>query len=111
MILAVVGSRSFLDYAKLSEVVSGYNPTKIVSGGAQGADRLAERYAKEHNIPMEVIYPDWLGAGKSAGVLRNMQIVDAAEFVLVFWNGMSKGSEFTVDYATKIKKSLRVVSV
>jgi len=49
MIAAVIGSRGFDDYKTMCDELSKYNLTKIVSGGADGADNLAERYAKENN--------------------------------------------------------------
>jgi YspA, cpYpsA-related SLOG family len=72
---AVVGSRCFADYQLFSQLFSQllseqldhirdtYSKTSgvetIVSGGACGTDRLAERYAKEHGMRMRVLLPDW----------------------------------------------------
>lgn len=36
-----------------------YQDVKLVSGGAKGADALAERYASENNIEIEVFNADW----------------------------------------------------
>ena len=75
MKIAVVGSRSFSDYDLLCKVMSEYEPTLIVSGGAQGADSLAERYAREHGIELRVFKAQWGVYGKEAGFRRNRYIV------------------------------------
>ena len=47
----VAGSRTFTDYelmkSKLDKLLINHNDVVVVSGGARGADTLAERYAKE----------------------------------------------------------------
>lgn len=51
MKLAIVGTRTFNDYELLCKRVNEmqcYGVTEVVSGGAKGADTLAERYAKEN---------------------------------------------------------------
>jgi hypothetical protein len=44
---AVIGSRRFNDYALLQQTLDTYTISQIISGGAKGADTLAEQYAKE----------------------------------------------------------------
>ena len=111
--LAIVGSRGFNDYKKLNEVVL---PAKnkislIISGGAKGADSLAERFAKENNIPTQIILPDWETHGKSAGFLRNKEIVEAADIVLAFWDGKSKGTQHSFKLAEKLGKKIFIIKV
>ena len=84
--------------------------TEVISGGAKGADQLAERYAKENGIKLTVIKADWT-KGKEAGPLRNQQIIEAAEQVLALWDGQSKGTADTIRRAKKLQKPLRVVRV
>ena len=55
MKLAIVGTRTFTDYEFLCWEVNKFsNITEIISGGAKGADKLAEQYAKEHKIPLSI---------------------------------------------------------
>ena len=50
---AIVGSRSFNDYEKMYSFIQQIRKEKelfiyeVISGGAEGADKLAERYATE----------------------------------------------------------------
>lgn len=108
MKLAIVGSRSFQDYALLIHSVTSFHPinmlTLIVSGGAEGADSLAQRFAKEHGLPILIHYPNWEKWGKTAGFSRNESIVKDADKILVFWDGQSRGTQDTISRAQRLKK-------
>ncbi len=94
MIVAIVGSRS-LKIDDFSEYLPE-NTTEIVSGGAVGIDTCAARYAKKHGIRLTEIRPDYDNYGRSAPLRRNCEIVKTADLVLVFWDGVSRGSSFVV---------------
>lgn len=106
--LAVVGSRSFNDYKFLSEILQWYDVKLIISGGARGADSLARRFAEEHNLPLREFIPEWGRHGRSAGYLRNEQIVEACDEVVAFWNGKSRGTKHTIDIAEQQGKPVSV---
>ena len=114
MNVAVVGSRKFNDYDSLCEVLfSSVNPLEdtIVSGGAKGADILAEQFADENNIPKKVFLADWNKYGKGAGFIRNSQIIEEADYVIAFWDGISKGTLDTINKAKKNNVELLIVSI
>ncbi|HEY5575703.1 MAG TPA: DUF2493 domain-containing protein, partial [Clostridiaceae bacterium] len=79
MKIIIAGGRDFNDYPlmkqKCSEILrdllSAYsNETEnieIVSGGARGADRLGETFAREHSFKLKVFNADWGKLGKIAG--------------------------------------------
>ena len=96
MNLAVVGSRDFADYTRMALVLSEWltlHPELcIVSGGARGADALAARFARDCNVPLTVFEADWSAHGRSAGPKRNSQIVEAADALVAFWDGVSAGT-------------------
>ena len=111
MKIAVVGSRTFDDYNLLKETLDKFYPkvTLIVSGGAKGADSLAERYAKGEGIPTLIFKPDWKKHGKSAGFVRNKDIVSAADTVIAFWDGESKGTNNSIDQAIQLGKKVMII--
>jgi len=107
--IAVVGSRGFNDYDYMTSILNNIEDiTLIVSGGAPGADRLAEMYADQNNINKLILKADWDKYGKSAGMIRNKDIVDNAEFIIAFWDGVSKGTKNSIDRAKKAGKQVVV---
>ncbi len=107
--LAVIGSRSFKIYSLLKGELNLLEFSEIVSGGAQGADSLASLYGKENNIPVVVFLPDWKLYGKSAGMIRNKQIVDYCDELIAFWDGSSKGTLSAINLAKKQNKKVTIV--
>ncbi len=100
MKLAIVGSRTFCDYAWMEQcllrsfVVADIE--LVISGGARGADALAARFAFCHGLPLKVIKADWDTHGKKAGPLRNTEIVRQADALAAFWDGRSAGTRDTI---------------
>ena len=83
--------------------------TAIVSGGAKGVDTLAEKYAKKHDLGIIVFRPRYdLYPPKLAPLKRNYTIVDNADAVIAIWDGVSRGTKFTMDYARKQGKLIHV---
>lgn len=107
MKVAVVGSRS------LSEIeIAGYipdNTEEIVSGGAVGVDNCAAEYARSRGIRLTVFLPQYKDFGRAAPIVRNRQIVDYADKIIVFWDGKSKGTLSVIKYAQKIRKPFEVI--
>ena len=83
----------------------------IISGGANGADTLAEMFADKFGCPILIIRPDWDAYGKRAGFLRNEEIVNEADVVLAFWDGESKGTKHTINLTKKAGKKLIIKEV
>lgn len=107
MNLAIVGCRDYDDETFIYESIDKFlkensvvkNELAIVSGGARGVDTIAEEYADKNNI-QKIIFPaEWSTYGKQAGFIRNYKIVDHADHVLAFWNGVSKGTNHTIELA------------
>ena len=88
MKLAVVGSRSFQDYAWLEHcllrVFRVEELEAVISGGARGADSLAARFAASHGVPLIVVPADWKRYGRKAGPIRNTEIVARADALAAF---------------------------
>lgn len=105
MHVGIVGSRSFNDYNILKDYILGVlsvdNIDKIISGGAIGADKLGELFAKEFNMPIDIFKPDWDKHGKKAGFIRNTEIINNSEILFAFWDMKSKG---TLDSINKAKE-------
>jgi hypothetical protein len=109
MKVAVIGSRELT-----VNNIGAHLPsecTEIVSGGARGVDRCAEKYARDMGIKFTVFLPDYDTHGKVAPLIRNKQIVEYSDFVLAFWNGVSRGTYFVIDYCKRTSTPYRIVYV
>ena len=112
MNVAIIGSRGFNNKKLLEKVLDPVKDkiTLIISGGAQGADSLGERYAYENVIKTKIFLPDWDTHGKSAGFIRNKEIVEASDVVIAFWDGESKGTQHSFKLAKKLNKRIKIIN-
>ena len=106
--VAVVGSRGFTDARFLGQTLedlrleSPFNT--LISGGARGADRLGESWARVNDLSLVVFPAEWDRHGKRAGYIRNHWIVTAASVVVAFWDGQSPGTKHTIEIAKTMGK-------
>ena len=106
MKIAIVGSRD-ITVTDIGRYIS--DGEEIVSGGAAGVDCCAAEYAKEKGIKLTVFLPQYERYGRAAPIVRNKQIVDYADKVVAFWNGISKGTLSVIKYAEKTGKPCSVI--
>ena len=108
MKLLIAGSRSITSFDLSPHIPADVD--LIITGGAKGVDTLAEVYAREQGIPTVTVKPAYERYGRAAPILRDEEMVDMADAVLVIWDGVSRGSKHTADYARKRGKTLTVVT-
>ena len=113
MVISVTGSRSITDYEwfeiNLNKCIEEHGISKFISGGAKGIDTFIKKYCTDNNIELEEILPDWESFGRSAGIIRNKEIIEKADLNIIFWDGISKGSKFNIEYCRKNNKKYIVV--
>ena len=116
----VVGSRSFDDYSllkqKLDKLLANQSNIIIVSGGAEGTDNLAERYAKDKGYEIIIMPADWKTNGKKAGYIRNEKMhcfISEKENrgCVAFWDGKSRGTQHSFKLALKYHNPIRLIHV
>ena len=114
----VVGSRTFDNYSYMCNILDSVLKNKsevvIVSGGAKGADRLSERYARERGYSLKVFKADW-SKGKSAGFIRNDEMHKyIAQYpnrgVVAFLDGESEGTYHSVKLSEKYHNPLALIN-
>ena len=88
-----------------------YIPDVIVSGGAKGADTYAREFAKKKGLKLIEYFPNYDKYGKGAPLERNKLIVDECDCVLAFWDGTSRGTKFTLDYAKEKNKPIKIIQI
>ena len=120
----IAGSRDFNDYELLKksaiEIITKKTMlpdlTRIISGGARGADTLGERFANEMGLEISRFIPDWDGLGKRAGYVRNAEMAkfavedDNDGMLIAFWDGQSRGTKHMIDLAKRYGLEVHVVN-
>lgn len=99
MKVAVIGSRG-LSVDDLGRYLPK-DTTEIVSGGAQGVDTSAREYALGHGLKLTEYLPDYARYGRGAPLKRNITIIENADLILAFWDGVSRGTKFVIDNCKK----------
>jgi len=106
--VVVAGGREYENYPELSQkldqTISQLNipermSVNIVSGGARGADTLAEKYAQERGLGLQVFPANWNEKGLSAGTLRNTQMAKEGDALVAFPGGT--GTENMIQQMTQ----------
>jgi hypothetical protein len=65
--------------------------TEVVSGCANGADAFGQWWAKHNGIAVKQFHADWRTHGRAAGPMRNRQMAEYADAVVLFPGG--RGTE------------------
>lgn len=107
MKVLVCGGRDYNNQIYLKKSLDAFHKnnsiTKLVSGGAKGADSLAYYWAKDNNIETAVYKADWNKYGKSAGPIRNIEMLDKEnpDIVIAFPGG--RGTEHMIKVSKERK--------
>jgi predicted Rossmann-fold nucleotide-binding protein len=89
----VCGGRDYHDehrvYMTLDTLLNIFGVSVVIHGGAPGADTLAASWAQVRGIKTEAFIADWLKYPKSAGPIRNRQMLDLGrpDLILAFPGG------------------------
>lgn len=102
MKLLVCGGRDYCDKEHVFTVLDRIHKIKgisgIISGGARGADSLAVEWAVKNEINHLVVPAKWKQHGKSAGPIRNKEMLKySPDAVLAFPGG--RGTQNMINQA------------
>lgn len=79
---------AFVLYEALDHLKRDRDVRKVISGGAPGADDLANRWAVSRCIQSVVVKAEWKRFGKGAGPIRNRAMIELKpDFVVAFDGG------------------------
>lgn len=114
--LIVAGGRDYRDFARVEAEIRSLasrelaeRNVSIVSGMANGADRLAWQFAKNMDVQVYEFPADWNTYGKAAGHRRNAEMAKFADGLLAFWDGQSRGTANMIATMEKLGKDVRVI--
>lgn len=104
----IAGGRDFSNLQFLTESCNAVlkplmkdNAITVISGNAPGADRIGERYAQEKGLKIKRMPANWKKYGKAAGPIRNREMAEQADALIVFWDGSSRGTAHMIDITRK----------
>ncbi|MDH3354180.1 MAG: DUF2493 domain-containing protein [Chromatiales bacterium] len=90
----IAGSRQIEDAEALRQTISdaGWEIDEVVSGACRGVDVMGEEWAHSHGIEVKQLHADWVTHGRMAGELRNREMAEYADGLILLWDGHSPGA-------------------
>jgi len=80
-------SRTFYEHSEKEDV-----NLSIVCGMATGVDNEGLNYAINNKLKLHNFSADWSKHGKAAGPIRNREMAEFGDYLLLIWDGKSRGS-------------------
>ncbi|NVK17481.1 MAG: DUF2493 domain-containing protein [Methylocystaceae bacterium] len=99
----IAGSRTIEDKEALEKTIqqAGWDITEVVSGTCRGVDVMGEEWGRENGVPVKPFPADWLTHGRTAGELRNRDMANYADGLILLWDGKSPGASCMLREANK----------
>ena len=120
--IIIAGTRSFNNAHLLIRILNKYlcglvddgiitsnEMIKFISGTARGADQLGEQFAKACKCEVVRFPADWNKYGKSAGIIRNHEMGNYADYLIAFWDGKSRGTKNVIEEMRRAGKHGKVI--
>ena len=113
MKVLITGSRNCPSKEVMWSLFETYIPKMsfIINGGAKGVDSLCNDWCNsfpKRVLGWETIRP--INERIAAYYLhRNAEMIGMCDKVIAFWDGKSRGTKFTIDYAKSRNKEVKVV--
>lgn len=110
MNILITGSRGIANvdfiYNKLNLCVDKSKDV-IIHGGAGGVDSIAEAWCKQNNVQSIIVRPIFPSKNEYY-LYRNTEMVGMCDKCIAFWDGKSRGTKFTHEYANRRNKFVEV---
>lgn len=122
--IIVAGTRDFNNYEMLNAELSDFlnnilddvepqSDIEFISGTANGADALGEKFARSRGYSLRLFPAYWNKYGKAAGPIRNKQMAEYASeehgVLFAFWDGKSRGSKNMIELANTYGLEVHIV--
>jgi len=113
--VVVTGGRDFTDnegflWNMLFDIYREYSNMEIAQGGASGADEISRMFSeKVLKKPSKTYYANWKDFGRSAGPIRNKEMLNDFQPDLVLECPGGKGTRNCVETAKKLGFKVRKI--
>jgi hypothetical protein len=113
MKVIIAGSRNINIPGPVGRAIeaSKLNIKEIIIGNARGVDTLAENYAGRKELPVKLFPAEYDKYGKPAGAIRNQQMAEYADALIVIWDGQSSGTKSLIKMMNKLNKPVHLYLV
>lgn len=114
MKVIIAGSRNYINEDVIYNAIqeSKFDITELISGHANGVDKIGEGWAKSHNIPIQLFIPHYSTDNpKIAPLLRNTDMAIVGDALIAIWNDQSRGTLHMINQMKKQKKPIYIVEV
>lgn len=97
----ICGGRTYSDLeyleTSLDHCLKWWKLSVIITGGAKGADTLANQWATKRGLRVCVLFADWDKYGKAAGMIRNkLMLEEKPDVVIAFPGGTGTENMITI---------------
>lgn len=126
--IVVAGSREITSYSKVEDAILSESPydsspkqwdCEIISGGANGVDSLAIRFARNYNLPYREFDPKRPEETETefsfnqylnqSFILRNEEMAEESDLLIAIWDGQSNGTRNMIEQMLDKGKPVKVV--
>lgn len=96
--------------SKIDEYIQTYNITHILVGDCRGVDYIVRQHYKNSDIvQIKIFTADWNRFGKSAGPIRNREMIKQADFLIAFPDNNSRGTISAINIANELEVPVEVI--
>jgi len=109
MKVLITGSRKTTNVNFIFSILEKHIDKKqdiIIHGGANGVDSIVESWCQLHDIKSIIIRPIY--PKREYYLHRNAEMIGMCDKCLALWDGNSRGTKFTYQYAKKRNKKVEV---
>jgi len=109
MKILITGSRNIKDKGWIKDILKQHIKQEdiVIQGGATGVDIISADWCLAKGISKKTIRPT--RTFKPYYLHRNAEMVGMCDKVLALWDGVSRGTEFTINYAKSRDKLWKII--
>ena len=105
----ITGSRSIINQSFVGDILRKElnEGDVLIHGGANGVDSIAQEFCDDNGFASVIVRP--VDTFKGVYYLHgNAEMIGMCNRVIAFWDGKSRGTDFTVRYAKARKLDVQV---
>lgn len=109
MKLAIIASETFNDKKLLLEKIEESQADYLLSGDENNIEKLITEVAESLHLHKHIFSTDVQKHGSEVSVINLKAIINQADYILVFWDGHSKGAMSFKNLANRMNKHCEIV--